>query len=143
MAQNNDFITLGDLEDLGLDLSTEEAQTKAQAWISYASSFLRQIARNNGVDIDLKIALDQSSGGFYLNTVKMVVSKSVLRANSVNVEIPDATRYAQTATPYSESISYGNASPGEVFFKQKELQLLGFKSVDGKPTFSALRGVRG
>lgn len=137
------LITIQDLEALGLDVSTTDAATKASKWIDYASAYLRQIARNNGVDLDYKITLDTATGGTFGEVVKMVVSNAVLRANSMNVEMPDASRYSQAASPYSETISFGNATPSEAFFKNKELKLLGFSSVDGRPTFGVLKGVRG
>lgn len=139
----NDLITIEDLEALGLDLTLKSDQEKAQAWITYVSNYLILVARNNGVNLRLKILQDDQLGGTYSSVVKMVVCNAVLRANATNVEIPDATQYAQTATPYSESISYGSAATKEAFFKQKELQLLGFNDVGGKPQFSVLRGVRG
>ena len=72
----------------------------------------------------------------------MVVANATMRANAVNVEMPDVARYSQTASPYSESISYATPMSSDAFFKQKELKLLGFKNIDGSLGVGVLRGVR-
>lgn len=142
MATNNDLITTEDLEAVGLDLSLASDKTKAEAWISYVSNYLILIARNNGVNLIQRINQDAQVGGVYGTAVKMVVVNAVLRANSTNVEVPDATQFSQAATPYSESVSF-NVGSKEAFFKHKELELLGFGNISGKSQFSLLRGVRG
>ena len=140
MAKN--LIELSDLEAMGLDLTTEDAQAKATAWIEYASEYLRLIAYNNGLDLDQKLVIDSAAGGTYGAVVKMVITNAVMRGNATNVEAPDATQFSQTATPYAETIHY-SAEHNEAFFKQKELDVLGFSSVSGRSQFSVLEGLRG
>lgn len=142
MATSNDLITLDDLETLGLDLDTEQAQTAASAWITYVSNYLRLIARNNGVNLDAKIAADRASGGPFQSVVKMAVANAVMRANATNPEMPDVTQFSQSASPYSESFSV-NSQIKDAYFKNKELELLGFDSIGGKSQITILRGVRG
>lgn len=142
MATANDLITLDDLETLGLDLTTEQAQATAAAWITYVSNYLRLIARNNGVNLDAKITSDRVSGGAFTSVVKMVVANAVMRANATNPEMPDVTQFSQSASPYSESFSI-NSSVKDAYFKHKELELLGFSSISGNPEIAVMRGVRG
>ena len=141
MATDNDLITLDDLEDLGVDV-TGDAGTKAQAWITYVSNYLRVIASNNGYNLDEKLNIDDAGGGQYRSVVKMVVANAVMRANAKPVEFPDATMYSQSATPYSEMVNYGSNATQEAFFKQRELELLGFRNISGKKQITVLRGVR-
>lgn len=141
-ASKNDLITLDDLEDLGVDV-TGDAGTKAQAWITYVSNYLRLIAQNNNVNLDEKLEDDKNNGqGVYTSTVKMVVANAVMRANAKPVEFPDATMYSQSASPYSEMVNYGANATQEAFFKQRELDLLGFQNISGKSQITLLRGVR-
>lgn len=142
MATPNDLITLEDLTALGLDLSTEGAEATASAWITYVSNYLRLIARNNGVNLDAKMTADKATGGTYTSVVKMVVANAVMRANATNPEMPDITQFSQSATPYSESFSI-NSTIKDAYFKNKELELLGFDSISGKSQITILRGVRG
>lgn len=141
-TSKNDLITLADLADLGVDV-TGDAGTKAQAWITYVSNYLRLIAQNNGINLDEKLEDDKNnSQGVYTSVVKMVVANAVMRANAKNVDFPDATMYSQSATPYSEMVNYGTNATQEAYFKQKELNLLGFRNVSGRRQVSVLRGVR-
>lgn len=142
MATKNDLITLSDLEALGVDV-TGDAGTKAQAWITFVSNYLRLIAQNNNINLDEKLEDDKNNGGgVYNSVVQMVVANAVMRANAKNVEMPDATMYSQSATPYSEMVNYGTNATQEAYFKQKELALLGFRNLSGKQQVSVLRGVR-
>ena len=141
-TSKNDLITLADLEALGVDV-TGDAGTKAQAWITYVSNYLRLIAQNNNINLDEKLEDDKNnSQGVYTSVVKMVVANAVMRANAKNVDFPDATMYSQSATPYSEMVNYGTNATQEAYFKQKELDLLGFRNISGKRQISVLRGVR-
>lgn len=141
-ATNNDLITLNDLAALGVDV-TGDAGTKAQAWITYVSNYLRLIAQNNNINLDEKLEDDKTNGqGVYTSTVKMVVANAVMRANAKPVEFPDATMYSQSASPYSEMVNYGSGATQEAFFKQRELDLLGFQNISGKSQITLLRGVR-
>lgn len=141
-ANKNDLITLADLAALGVDVEGD-AGTKAQAWITYVSNYLRLVAQNNNVNLDEKLEDDKYNGrGVYTSTVKMVVANAVMRANAKPVEMPDATMYSQSASPYSEMVNYGSNATQEAYFKQKELALLGFKNLSGRRQINILRGVR-
>lgn len=141
-ANKNDLITLADLEALGVDVEGD-AGTKAQAWITYVSNYLRLVAQNNNINLDEKLEDDKNNGqGVYTSTVKMVVANAVMRANAKSVEYPDATMYSQSASPYSEMVNYGANATQEAYFKQKELALLGFRNISGRRQINILRGVR-
>lgn len=141
-ANKTDLITLADLEALGVDVE-DDAGTKAQAWITYVSNYLRLVAQNNNINLDEKLEDDKNNGqGVYTSTVKMVVANAVMRANAKNVEYPDATMYSQSASPYSEMVNYGTNATQEAYFKQKELALLGFRNISGRRQINILRGVR-
>ena len=142
MAQNNDLITLADLQALGLDTDDATVAAKASKWITFVSNQLLLIAANNGVNLKQKIKMDEQVGGYFAESVKMVVCNAVLRANATNIEAPDATQYSQAATPYSESFSW-NPATREAYFKHKELELLGLENISGKSQLTVLRGVRG
>lgn len=142
MANNNDLITLDDLNVLGLGTDDETVAAKASKWITFVSNQLLLIAANNGINLKQKIKLDEQVGGYFAESVKMVVCNAVLRANATNIEAPDATQYSQAATPYSESFSWNPASH-EAYFKHKELELLGLENISGKSQLTVLRGVRG
>lgn len=141
-SENNNLIAIEDLEALGLDTTDPTTRAKAEAWIEYASNYIRLIAINNGVDLDTKLQIDVQGGGVYASVLKMVLANSVMRAASTIVEAPDATQFSQTASPYSETVHFA-AGHNEAFFKKRELELLGFNSISGKGQFSVLRGVRG
>ena len=142
MAQNNDLITLADLQALGLDTDDETVAATASKWITFVSNQLLLIAANNGVNLTQNVKLDEQVGGYFAESVKMVVCNAVLRANATNIEAPDATQYSQAATPYSESFSW-NPATREAYFKHKELELLGLENISGKSQLTVLRGVRG
>ena len=142
MAQNNDLITLADLQALGLATDDETVAATASKWITFVSNQLLLIAANNGVNLKQKIKMDEKLGGYFAESVKMVVCNAVLRANATNIEAPDATQYSQAATPYSESFSW-NPATREAYFKHKELELLGLENISGKSQLTVLRGVRG
>lgn len=143
MASSTDLITLADLEALGVDTSGE-AGIKAEKWITMVSNYLRLIARNNHVNLDQKLNEDAIGGDFvYTNAVKMVVSNAVMRAVAKPVEVPDAVSYSLRANPYAETVNYGSNATMDAYFKQKELNLLGFKNLSGRNQVSVLRGVRG
>lgn len=144
MSKPTDLITLEDLTELGVDLTDQDDKDRAAKLITYVSSYLRLIARNNGIDLDEKLKEDQVGGdGIYTSVVQMVVSNAVVRANAKPIEFPDAVSYSQSATPYAESVNYGiNATP-DAYFKQKELALLGFSSIGGQRKIGLIRGIRG
>lgn len=133
--------TIGDLEAVyGSDPNIDES--RATAVILQASNYLRQIAFNNRCDLDEKIASD--STGVYRTNVKMVVLAATQRVLTTPADvIPDATQWSQSASPYSESMSFaGGATGGNIYFKERELKLLGFRNVSGNRQFGALKGAR-
>ena len=141
MSTLPDFIDLAYLQEVWKPLTTDE-QVRADAIIGQVSSFLRLIGKNNHIDIDEKIADDTS--GVYGDSVKMVVANAVQRAMAKPVDLaPDATSWSQSASPYSESMSFSGSSNQDAYFKKKELQLLGLGSLSGRGGISLVRGIRG
>lgn len=134
------FATVADLEAAWKPLTADE-EARAEVLLLQASNYLRQIAINNGRDIDDNIIADPS--GVYGANVKMVVTSAVQRSIASPVDMmPDASQWSQSASPYSESMSFmGNVS-STLYFKDKELKLLGLGSVSGNLGISVLRGVR-
>lgn len=134
------FATVADLEAAWKPLTADEA-ARAEVLLLQASNYLRQIAMNNGRDIDDNIIADPT--GVYGTNVKMVVTSAVQRSIASPVDMmPDASQWSQSASPYSESMSFmGNVS-STLYFKDKELKLLGLGSVSGNLGISVLRGVR-
>lgn len=132
--------TVADLEAAWKPLTTDEV-TRAQTLLLQSSNYLRQIAYNNGKDIDDNIAADPT--GVYEANVKMVVVSSVQRSLASPVDMmPDASQFSQSASPYSESMSFTGNVSATLYFKDKELKLLGLGSVSGRLGVSVLRGVR-
>lgn len=131
-------------EDLAAVWHTLDATetARAEGLLAQASNYLRQIALNNQVNLDQKLADEPT--GVLLENVKMVVMNAVQRVMSLPDTMPDeATQYTQSATPYSESMGFSSGIvSSNLFFKTRELQLLGLNSVSGKPMFGVLRGVR-
>lgn len=135
------YATAKDLEQVWRPLSAEE-ESRADALLAQASNYLRQVAINNQINLDQKIVDDPTS---ILNeNVKMVVLAAVQRVMSMPDNMPnDATQWTQSATPYSESIGFsGGAASSSLFFKARELQLLGIGSISGRAMFGVLRGAR-
>lgn len=134
------FATVADLEAAWKPLTADE-EARAEVLLLQASNYLRQIAMNNGRDIDDNIIADPT--GVYGANVKMVVTSAVQRSIASPVDMmPDASQWSQSASPYSESMSFmGNVS-STLYFKDKELKLLGLGSVSGNLGISVLRGVR-
>lgn len=120
---------------------TVDEQARAEVILLQASNYLRQIAFNNNKDLDDNIISDPT--GVYNANVKMVVMAAAQRSLSSPIDMmPDATQWSQSATPYSESMSFGNNVSATLYFKDKELKLLGLGSVSGKLGITVLRGVR-
>lgn len=135
------FATVEDLEARWRDLDTTDEE-RAEALLLDASNYLRQIAINNNKNLDDLIAED--STGIYAANVKMVVTNAVQREMTTPTDMaPDATNWTQSATPYSQSMSFGNGNAGTIYFKLKELELLGLGSVSGNKPVSLIRGARG
>jgi len=137
------YATPADLEAVWHSLGVAET-ARAEALLAQASNYLRQIALNNQVNLDDRIAADTT--GILRENVKMIVLNAVQRVMSLPDGMPDdATQWTQSATPYSQSIGFsgGGALSGNLFFKTRELELVGLGSVSGRPKIGILRGVRG
>lgn len=138
-AQNS-FATVAELMESWKALTLDE-QARAEALLLQASNYLRQVAYNNNKDIDDNIAGDPT--GVYEANVKTVVMSAVQRSLASPIDMmPDATQWSQSATPYSESMSFSGNVSGTLYFKEKELKLLGLGSVSGRQGIGVLRGVR-
>ena len=134
------FATVADLEASWRILSGDES-VRAQSLLLQASNYLRQIAYNNGKDLDDNINADPT--GVYGANVKMVVTSAVQRSLASPVDMmPEASQWSQSATPYSESMSFSGNVSSTLYFKDKELKLLGLGSVSGRVGISVWRGVR-
>jgi len=139
-TSESSFATVADLEAAWKPLTSDE-KARAEVLLLQASNYLRQIAYNNQKDIDDLILAD--STGVYGANVKMVVTSSVQRSIASPVDMmPDASQWSQSASPYSESMSFTGNVSSTLYFKDKELKLLGIGSVAGNLSFSVLRGVR-
>lgn len=142
-TQKPSDISLASVNDLQNSWRLLDAteQARADVILLQASNYLRQIAANNNQDIDDNILADPT--GVYEANVKMVVTAATQRLMASPIDmVPDATQWSQSATPYSESMSFGGNIASTLYFKDKELKLLGFSSINGKLSVSVLRGVR-
>lgn len=136
----NSFATVSELEASWKPLTIEE-QARAEVLLLQASNYLRQIAVNNGKDLDDNVEGDPT--GVYGANVKMVVLSAVQRSIASPIDMmPDATQWSQSASPYSESMSFTGNVSATLYFKDKELKLLGLGSVSGNLGVSIMRGVR-
>lgn len=133
------FATVSELEAIWRDLDTTESN-RADVLLLQASNYLRQVATNAGKDLD-DLALSDPTKVLEAN-IKMVVLNAVQRAMSTPTEVPaDASQWSQSATPYSESMSFSGAeSTSTIYFKKRELDLLGIGVKSKK--ISILKGVR-
>ena len=139
-VSQNSFATVAELMQSWKALTLDE-QARAEVLLLQSSNYLRQIAINNNKDIDENIAADPS--GVYEANVKMVVMASVQRSIASPTDMmPDATQWSQSATPYSESMSFTGNVSSTLYFKDKELKLLGLGTVSGSLKTGVLRGVR-
>ena len=138
-AQNS-FATVEQLMAAWKPLTIDE-QARAEALLLQASNYLRQIAFNNSKDLDDLVAADAT--GVYKANVEMVVLSAVQRSLASPVDMmPEASSWSQSATPYSEAMSFAGNVSSNRYFKEKELKLLGLGSVAGNLGISVLRGVR-
>lgn len=138
-AQNS-FATVEQLMTAWKALTLDE-QERAEALLLQASNYLRQIAFNNSKDLDDLVEADTT--GVYRANVEMVVISAVQRSLASPVDMmPDASSWSQSATPYSEAMSFAGNVSSTLYFKEKELKLLGLGSVAGNLGVSVLRGVR-
>ena len=143
VATKQSDVSLASVADLEASWKVLDAteQARAEVLLLQASNYLRQIAINNGQDIDDNIIADHS--GIYNANVKMVITSAAQRLMASPTDmVPDATQWSQSASPYSESMSFGSNISATMYFKDKELRLLGLGSISGKMGISLLRGVR-
>lgn len=132
------FATVDELRAFcGADVDTDDT-ARIESLLIYASNYLRQIARNNGVDIDVEVDNDELTA----STVKSIVMASVKRALNTPANAPAAGSWAQSATPYSQTISNFENPGGDIYFKNNELKLLGFSSIGKSSQFGILRGIK-
>lgn len=132
---------VSDLEASWKPLDIRSDQVRAETLLLQASNYLRQIAFNNGKDLDDMIKADPT--GVYGANVRLVVVSAVQREMASPVDMmPDASQWSQSASPYSESMSFSGNVTSTIYFKDKELKLLGLGSVSGKVSTSVMRGVR-
>ena len=133
--------TVQELMEAWKILSADE-QSRAEALLLQASNYLRLVAKNNDKDIDEMIAADEA--GIYEANVKAAIMAAVQRSMATPTEMaPDANSWSQSATPYSEAMSFSGDVSSTIYFKARELQLLGLGSVSGGQNTGILRGVRG
>ena len=69
----------------------------------------------------------------------------VAKNNSKDIDAmmaPDANSWSQSATPYSEAMSFSGDVSSTIYFKTRELQLLGLGGISGSKQIGILRGVR-
>lgn len=135
------FATPDAIERVWRPLNTVET-ARAEALLVQASNYLRQISMNNQTDLDQRIQDDPT--GILGKNVEMVVVGAVQRVLSMPIDTPsDVAQWTQSATPYSESLGFSAGSmSNNIFFKVKELQLLGLGTISGKSQFGILRGAR-
>lgn len=133
--------TVADLAAAWREISIDE-QERAAALLLQASNYLRLVANNNGQSVDDNIAADPT--GVYGENVKAAVIACVQRALSKPASMaPDVTQYSQSASPYSEAMSFGGDASGSLYYKDRELKLLGLGAVSGAQKIGILRGVCG
>lgn len=138
MSSLKSFATVDELKEL---YEVDAEDSKVSAILGQASNLLRQIASNNHIDLDERIANDDT--GLYGESVKMVVLDATQRLLATPSSVsPDATQWSQSASPYSESMSFSGGAQSGVYFKKRELELLGLGSISGKSQIGILRGVR-
>lgn len=138
MDSKTSFVTVAELEAAWEPLTSDDEE-RASTLLLMTSNFLRQIANNNRVDLDMRFKTDD----VYAEMVKMVVINATQRVMTKPTDVaPDANSWSQSATPYSEQITFAANDNGNIYFKTKELQLLGLGSVSGNRQIAILRGVR-
>lgn len=134
MATTTPFANTEDLAEYWRALTVDET-ARATSLLSYASIYLRQIAKNNGVDLDKRI---EDDGDLLSESVKMAVLAAVKRAMVTPSDLPSVDQWSQSASPYSESMHFTNPT-NDLFFKSNELQLLGLGSISGRSKIGLLR----
>lgn len=136
----NSYVTLEELAAAWKEIPLEDQQ-RAETILLQASNYLRLIAMNNEKDLDDLINGDPT--GVYEANVKMVIINAAERALAAPADIvPDATQWSQSASPYSESMSFSGGNSPSLYFKDKELKLLELGNISGGKSLGLLRGVR-
>lgn len=139
-SSTNSYVTVDELAAAWKDVPSDETE-HAETMLLEASNYLRLIAMNNGKDLDDLI--DGDPTGVYEANVKMVIIHAAERALAAPADMaPDATQWSQSASPYSESMSFAGGNTPSLYLKDKELRLLGLGDVSGKRSMGLLRGVR-
>ena len=138
MAELKDFTTKEKLAEVWRALDIDE-ERRAEALIHAASAQLRLIAKNNNIDLDEVIEKDTNK--VFADSVGFVVLSAVKRAMLTPADAPPATQWSQSASPYSESMTFTNPA-SDLYFKKSELQMLGLSKISGKSQIGLLRGVR-
>lgn len=140
MALQN-FAEKTDLIDYWRALQGDDEDRRANTLLKAASNHLRQVARNNGKDLDKVIGEGDTLDELLKENVKNVTLAVVKRAMLTPQDAPPADEWGQSAGVYSQTMKFTNPA-GDMFVKSSELELLGFKSVSGRRQFGILRGVR-
>lgn len=130
------IVTVDDIEKVWRPLTIEE-RNKAEATIEMALDFLTQVAVNNRVDLCEKLD-DCDTGEIFEKSVRMVVISAVKRAMVAPQDMPELTQWSQSASPYSESMTFVNPN-NDLYFKKNELALLGLGKISGKSSIGILR----
>lgn len=134
------FATVENLVETWKALTSDE-EARAEALLLQASNYLRLIAMNNNKSLDEMIAADET--GVYEANVKTVVLAAVQRSLASPTDVmPDASSWSQSATPYSESMSFSGDVSTTLYFKARELKLLGLGAISGGKGMAIVRGVR-
>lgn len=121
MAVGQAYATVQDLENFWREL-TDDEETRAAYLLVLASDTLRQVAMNNGKNLDDMI----EDGKVLTNTVKQIVMEAVKRAMNTPVDQQPVTQQSMTAGPYAQSLTFANPA-GDIWFKDKEYKMLGLK----------------
>lgn len=137
MADLTPFATVDDLQAFWKTLN--EAETaRATTLLLLASNRLRQVANDLGIDLDAKVAGDDTASQVYKANVQWVVMEAVKRAMLVPTDAAPANSIQQTAGPYSENIVFTNPA-GDLWFKNAELCAIGLY---GKQTLGSISSTR-
>lgn len=113
------YATTTDMTNLWRALTAAET-TRAGHLLNVASDTLRQIAKNNGKDLDEMI----EDGDVYESVVKDVVVAAVGRALRASTTGEPVSQMSQSALGYSVSGTFLNPAGG-MFFYDNELKRLG------------------
>lgn len=103
----------------GVELTTAQL-TRANALLPLASNRLRQMATNDGIDLDAEVV----ASPVFASNVQWVVMEAVKRALMTPTDTPPVDTYQQTAGPYSENYKFSNPS-GDLWFRKNELAAIG------------------